>query len=401
MKGATVVCVCTDLCVLKGTETHVYDTESGRWEKKEPLSSRLAGGRGCMISECYAAVHTKEGMYIGQTMEAIRERSKLEAEVQRLAADRKAALTSLLVKYGYPEETHPYLSDRDIIGILAVALSALESERQSEDALFTSFTSDRLSDLAECTEAAKAFDVDALHTHNGYLAEYLPVAESLAKTSRALRQYMDRHPVDKLVSEDCATLHTELSTLYDQFQRDHTALKGFEFSTDSCLARISEAQSLLSAISSHSVIPLPSNMGALTLAGKHKFCLVERYNTGVRGLYECAMTVLECQACIEECSASLCQMDTPDIETCAALESECQALMQSLCATAAGIHQYTEDEECEVAMLEVKLKMKCSLAPEERATLQREIDTRKASVTALRETSKQRAQIVERLTLHI
>ncbi|GIQ85513.1 hypothetical protein KIPB_007188 [Kipferlia bialata] len=113
------------------------------------------------------------------------------------------------------------------------------------------------------------------------LGSYLPVAEGIAGSERALTQCMEEHTHDKLVTEDCASVLSTLTALADRFHTQYEqtgsthsmryAMRDIDFDTGATLKAMQEASSVLDDVASFDYVPLPSGTSDLSLKGKRKF----------------------------------------------------------------------------------------------------------------------------------
>ncbi|GIQ89284.1 hypothetical protein KIPB_011715, partial [Kipferlia bialata] len=80
-------------------------------------------------------------------------------------------------------------------------------------------------------EQAKAFLAQTLplESHLSRVGSYLPVAEGISASTSALEECLEEHPIEKLVTEECASVFESLGPLMEQFHAHFEAMRNLDF----------------------------------------------------------------------------------------------------------------------------------------------------------------------------
>ncbi|GIQ82621.1 hypothetical protein KIPB_003788 [Kipferlia bialata] len=203
--------------------------------------------------------------------------------------------------------------------------------------------------------------------------------------------------------------------MHDQFHTDCTALKGLEFSPADSLSTLHSVSGLLDRINGVRGITLPKDMTDLTMAQTRQYYQVEEFNLGARDLYSCAGPIIDTQPSVAQCMTRLQSLTTADTEACAQLDRETEALLtrlhtlasdqttssallSQLESTSVVTESEVEERQYEVDLLQFKLGRKKGLSPEEKASLQSEIDTSQQRVDEMVRSQETRTSLLKQLS---
>ncbi|GIQ86439.1 hypothetical protein KIPB_008293 [Kipferlia bialata] len=355
-----------------GRQVHVYCTVTKQWREATPPPHSFTEASACMLSPKDILLHTNKGTLVvtmpltpeereeiervqreeAQERERERlERERLKQERKEISAAERRDLATVLSPLGLSPDSLSLdtLTDTVLPHLVSRVLS-LERQNTSQSQSFKAYTKDTSVSIRPLIERAAAFDVSALEAATECLSLYVPVAKRVAEVMPGLREFLEKHPVDKLPSLDCPSLLISLSAMHTPYQSDMETLctlsskgegegkgkvegENADDPTQS-MAYLTDASELLDSISAAHPIPLPRDPGALSLLDTRKYYQVETHNTDCRELYTVSGPIIDCQASIQQCMSGLSSLTVPDLSECKGILARSQALLTTLSALA-------------------------------------------------------------------
>eukprot|EP00704_Kipferlia_bialata_P014280 g14280.t1 len=160
------------------------------------------------------------------------------------------------------------------------------------------------------------------------MTTYIPLAKKIGPRLAELQHFLSQHPLEKIPSEDCSSLHRSLSSLCTFFCSTVKAISACALDPVQALCTIRKADCLVSRLEHIGLIPLPPDHMCLSLPDKLKYVIVEEYNGDVRGLLRVASPLIGCADSIQLCLGGV--GGTVDMGVCEGVQTESQALQQTL-----------------------------------------------------------------------
>ncbi|GIQ81416.1 hypothetical protein KIPB_002371 [Kipferlia bialata] len=302
-------------------------------------------------------------------------------------------------------------------------VASLKAERQSSTASssLSSFSPSALEGVQTLTKRARVFDSVALSGAVENLETYLPLVQGITAQAEKLREFIKENKRSELVPKECSTLSASLAKMHSAYHTSLASLTAVDFKPEDAMEIVRSAITLLSALSSVRLVPLPQDTAHLTLLETRKYIQVEQFNQAVRELVELVGPIIDIQATMEQYMKDLECLETPDTEALTALDQECVTLLDTLnslakdqaeAETLLELWEQTphvtqaqaddeqceaDDEQCEVEVLQFRLKKMKSKPAEERAPIEAEIATRQQTLASMQHSIQERATLTREL----